>query len=198
MKEVSLINLLYGNMKGCKDCKKVNGLRNNATKHPLYVRWKQIMMRCYDQKDFYYKTYGGCGIKVCKRWHKFENFIKDVHIEKGKSFILVDRRKSYSPSNCKWMNHKEKGEHRAQTHTELSISKLAKLTGYSKERIRQLSGRAGDKYVNNILEAFVEKKIKLNKTTKIIYNKKAIDFLIKRKKLSSATDFTGKFRGNSI
>jgi hypothetical protein len=46
--------------------------------------------RCNNPKATSYKAYGGRGIRVCKRWVKFENFLAG----------------NYKPGNCRWAtNH---------------------------------------------------------------------------------------------
>ena len=45
----------------------------------IYQMWKNMMRRCYNLNLSNYKNYGGRGIKVCKRWHKFENFLSDEY-----------------------------------------------------------------------------------------------------------------------
>lgn len=37
-----------------------------------------MIQRCENPNDKAYKYYGARGIKVCKRWHSFENFYADV------------------------------------------------------------------------------------------------------------------------
>jgi hypothetical protein len=62
-----------------------------------------MMGRCYNQKGKKYNSYGGRGIRVCERWHKFENFLADMGIRpRGKT---LDRKKvdgHYEPGNCRW------------------------------------------------------------------------------------------------
>lgn len=44
----------------------------------IYKIWTSMIQRCDNPKDANYKNYGGRGISVCERWHKFENFYADV------------------------------------------------------------------------------------------------------------------------
>jgi hypothetical protein len=43
-----------------------------------YHIWEGILQRCENPKNKDYADYGGRGIKVCEKWHKFENFYADV------------------------------------------------------------------------------------------------------------------------
>lgn len=61
------------------------------------------MTRCYNKENNRYRYYGGRGIKVCKRWHSLENFIKDMG-ERPKRHNLSRKNceKDYEPGNCFW------------------------------------------------------------------------------------------------
>lgn len=75
-----------------------------AGKHtPIYYRWHQMVDRCNRKTHKRYKDYGGRGIKVCRRWKRFENFLADMG-EPPRGLIL-DRRNNngnYTPGNCRW------------------------------------------------------------------------------------------------
>lgn len=78
------------------------------TKHPLYWIWRAMLGRCKYKSDTGYKHYGGRGIRVCKRWMKFENFLKDMgkrptpkHTLERKNF-----KGNYTPKNCIWATQK--------------------------------------------------------------------------------------------
>lgn len=55
-----------------------NMLTHGMSKTRFYKIWTGIITRCYNKNRRYYKDYGGRGIKVVKRWHKFENFRNDM------------------------------------------------------------------------------------------------------------------------
>ena len=58
---------------------------------------------CLNQKSTYYKNYGGRGIKICKRWLMFENFLEDMGEKpQGKVLGRIDLDKGYYPKNCEW------------------------------------------------------------------------------------------------
>ncbi len=75
-----------------------------------YKSWAQMRSRCNNPKNDMYYLYGGRGIKICKRWDKFENFIKDMGDKPSKSHSLdrfPDKNGDYKPSNCRWATPKE-------------------------------------------------------------------------------------------
>lgn len=73
-----------------------------------YKIWAGIKQRCLNPKDTGYVWYGARGIGVCKRWHKFENFWKDMgKCPTGFELERLDNEDDYKPSNCKWMSHQE-------------------------------------------------------------------------------------------
>ena len=55
----------------------INDIKD-GTRHHLYNRWASMIRRCYNPKDASYHLYGGSGVVVSDRWHKFSNYIEDV------------------------------------------------------------------------------------------------------------------------
>jgi len=67
-----------------------------------------MMARCYRPHHPSFKHYGGRGIKVCKRWHSYENFVADMgEPPKNRSLDRVNNNRGYSKSNCKWATQRE-------------------------------------------------------------------------------------------
>lgn len=102
-------------------CKRVQQFAQKKTTHgmcrtPIYSRWMGMMERCYRPKASGYERYGGRGIKVCERWHKFENFLADM----GSSFtedLTLDRKnpdKDYRKNNCRWIPMSEQAATRSK------------------------------------------------------------------------------------
>jgi hypothetical protein len=77
---------------------------------PTYSSWTAMRTRCRDKNDPYY-----FGIKVCKRWHSFENFLADMG-ERPPNTTLdrKDNRKGYYKSNCRWATRSEQQRNRRQ------------------------------------------------------------------------------------
>ena len=159
--------------------RKVSGA-HGLSKHPLYSTWYNMIDRCENQENRNYKYYGARGIKVCKRWHNAGNFIKDMGNRPNKHSIdRTDNYKGYKPSNCRWATRTMQANNKRASH-ELTMANLAKFTGYTRERIRQLSGISKQKYPN-ILAPYFEQIIKTDKSIKIIYKPEAIEFLKNRR-----------------
>ncbi|CAM8765722.1 HNH endonuclease [Burkholderia pseudomallei] len=73
--------------------------------------------RCNNPASKHYPRYGGQGVRVCDRWHSFENFLADMG-ERPPGMTL-DRwpnpNGNYEPSNCRWATPKEQQNNRRNT-----------------------------------------------------------------------------------
>lgn len=82
---------------------RANWLRSCGCCDSAYGSWVAMLGRCNDPENVRYKIYGGRGIKVCQRWHSFDNFVADMG-ERPKRFNLSRKNAEgdYEPSNCFW------------------------------------------------------------------------------------------------
>lgn len=87
---------------GClrSDVKRTHGL----SKTPTYSSWIAMIHRCENPKRRDYSYYGARGVRVCARWHVFENFLADMGERPSRTATIerTNNRKGYTPSNCVW------------------------------------------------------------------------------------------------
>lgn len=104
-----LTQLRSGKVISCK-CVGLQRAHAAATKHGLsrsrvYSIWDGMISRCYRAgSGAGWKHYGARGIKTCKRWRKFVNFLADMgQPPDDKSCIdRINPEKNYCKSNCRW------------------------------------------------------------------------------------------------
>ncbi len=87
---------------------------HNMSQTLIYLIWKSMIKRCRNPKDKDFKSYGGRGIKVCERWHSFENFYADVgDPPEGMSLDRYpDNDGNYEPTNFRWATWEEQASNR--------------------------------------------------------------------------------------
>lgn len=143
-------DIYRGKTVGC-GCYKRDVNRKRLTKHnlsrtPIYKRWKSMMERCYTKGHSTYKDYGAKGIKVCERWHTFENFYEDMYesfkeacLKYGEENVSLDRINpvgDYEPSNCRWTNWET--QYRNRTTNKYFVA----------------TSPDGDTYIHNVIKDF--------------------------------------------
>lgn len=81
-----------------------HGLTAGGKIPPEYEVWRTMLRRCYEESHDSYKNYGAKGIRVCKRWHDFGNFYKDMCPRPSPKLTLerTNGKKGYNPDNCIW------------------------------------------------------------------------------------------------
>lgn len=132
---------------------------NNNRKHGMvrsteYEIWQGILQRCHNSNHRVYKNYGGRGIRVCKRWHQFKNFLADMgRRPEGLSLDRKNNDKGYSLENCRWATRQQQARNtrrsRYFTHEgiRLRLSDWAAKAGMSCQafRYRLIKGWPFDK-----------------------------------------------------
>jgi hypothetical protein len=90
-----------------------HGQAKAGKKTKLYMRWWGMRQRCENPNNKAFKNYGGRGIKVCDRWHIFENFAADMGNFSG--VLQLDRINNdgnYEPANCRWATPTQQANNR--------------------------------------------------------------------------------------
>ena len=80
--------------------------------HPEYGVWQSMIRRCTNPNSTDYKNYGALGIRVAKRWYKFENFLADLGKRPSKNHSLsrIADTGDYKPRNVVWGTRKHQQE----------------------------------------------------------------------------------------
>lgn len=114
---VSATNLVSGHVQSC-GCFRKEVTVARMLKHggscggnwfPEYAVWNTMRQRCTNPNSEKYKDYGARGIKVCKRWAKFKNFLEDMGRRPSKDYS-IDRKNNdgnYCKRNCRWATRSE-------------------------------------------------------------------------------------------
>lgn len=88
----------------------------------FYSIYKNMINRCFNKNVPCYSAYGARGIKVCDKWHDFENFRTDMYESYrnfsknvGESNATLERKNNneiYSPMNCEWIEKRKQSWNR--------------------------------------------------------------------------------------
>ena len=94
----------------------IHGHARRLKPSPTYRSWQNMIDRCYRNTNIMFYRYGGRGIKVCRRWKNFKNFLKDMG-EKPFNLSLdrIDNDKNYTPENCRWATIKQQSRNKRNT-----------------------------------------------------------------------------------
>lgn len=90
----------HGDALGKVPVVKRDGRSNTIT----YNSWRAMKDRCTNPNSFKFKDYGGRGIKLCRRWYAFENFLEDMGERKSAKLSIdrINNEKGYNKNNCRW------------------------------------------------------------------------------------------------
>jgi len=128
-KVVSTASLTKGASLSCGCLRRLLS-KEKATTHGMshtrfYRIWTKMMERTLKTYSISYGLYGGRGISVCKRWHSFPLFKRDMFDtyvllanKIGEKNVSIERNnvdKGYSPKNCQWIHLKDQATNRRST-----------------------------------------------------------------------------------
>jgi hypothetical protein len=83
-----------------------------------YRAWVNMRNRCENPQSTQFAHYGERGIKVCERWHTYENFLADVGERPSPKHSLdryPDVNGNYEPGNVRWATQTEQCRNRRNT-----------------------------------------------------------------------------------
>ena len=117
-KIISVHDAKRGHTKSCGCYNREKNTTHGRSSHPMFVIWKTIRARCYNEKSKDYDRYGGRGITMCDEWKdSFERFYSDMGDRPSKEYSIdrIDNEGIYSLSNCRWSTNKEQGRNKRNT-----------------------------------------------------------------------------------
>lgn len=84
---------------------------------PEYSRWLAMHDRCRNPRHPQYQNWGGRGIRVCRRWRSFENFLADMGRRPPSTTLeRCDNQRGYTPRNCYWATTHQQASNKRTTH----------------------------------------------------------------------------------
>lgn len=126
-------NLKNGHTQSCGCLMIEHGHCTKGKRSKTYRSWEDMIQRCTNLNNKYYKHYGGRGISVCKRWLRFENFLDDiVDIPIGLTIDRIDNNGNYEPNNWKLSTTEEQNRNKRNNINVLCNEKDICLKDYCK------------------------------------------------------------------
>ena len=124
--------------------------RKRGLRTPEHRAWGDMKGRCMRTTHARYADWGGRGIKVCKRWMKFENFLADMGERPvGTTLDRKNNNGNYTKSNCRWATWSEQCANRRLSPSTIyvrgkTLRQWEKKLGVKYETLRLRYKRTGD------------------------------------------------------
>ena len=95
----------------------VHGGYLGGKENPEHYVWRTMIARCTNPNQRAFAHYGARGIKVCKRWMKYQNFLIDMGPRPSAQHSLerINVDGDYKPSNCRWATRSEQQKNKTST-----------------------------------------------------------------------------------
>ena len=123
--EGKLASLTSGNTTSCGCAKRERtanmgraNIKHGLRTDPAYDNYKDMLRRCYDNRNPKYPRSGGRGIVVCDRWKEsIANFIKDMGPKPGPGYSVerVNNDGPYCAENCVWLPKEQQARNKSNT-----------------------------------------------------------------------------------
>jgi hypothetical protein len=85
---------------------------------PTYKSWENLIQRCTNRNSQYWSNYGGSGVKVCRRWRKFVNFLADMGVRPPNTTLgRFGDIGPYCKKNCAWQAPEEQAAARRKKYS---------------------------------------------------------------------------------
>lgn len=118
IKSIRSTHLISGKIVSCGCYKKERQIlgvtKHGLSKSRIYRIYRNMINRCYWEKQKEFKYWGGKGIIVYDKWKNdfmnFYNWSMNNGYEENLTIDRIDNNKNYEPSNCRWVTAKKQAE----------------------------------------------------------------------------------------
>ncbi len=108
--------------------------KHGMSQSPTHRTWTRMRERCLCRTKHNYYRYGGRGIKICKRWDKFYNFLDDMGVRPpGMTIERKNNNGPYSPANCEWVSVPMQAQNRRDVYRITFKGKSQSIKAWARE-----------------------------------------------------------------
>lgn len=116
---------------------------HGRSRSPEYRVWHMMLQRCENPNSPNYAYYGGRGIKVCRAWHDFAIFFRDMGPRPSAAHQLDRKRNSrgYSKANCRWatrqtnQNNTRRNRYVRLEGVKVTLAEAVRITGINRSTL---------------------------------------------------------------